>query len=220
MHGCNPQSESCQQSSESCIQSKPRLQNAQAAKAVCHHDVTTSCLKHCQRRNGFEPNSSFNNFTFNIFTKLHIHNLHHTPWPNFNANYSKVALTKLGRRAEQWNHSTNLFTQKAKVTFQFYLRTHIALTFNWNSCSGKSKKSSCVQLPLSISSCCNFPSICLSNTSDSSFKPFLTFDIPSYKLQQRNPSNFVLRSNQLNWKTHLIHPWPRNLLECVLFVSL
>ena len=112
------------------------------------------------------------------------------------------------------------FPQKAKVPFQFYLRTHIALTFNWNSCSGKSKKSSCVQLPLSISSCCNFPSICLSNTSDSSFKPFLTFDIPSYKLQQRNPSNFVLRSNQLNWKTHLIHPWPRNLLECVLFVSL
>ena len=35
----------------------------------------------------------------------------------------------------------------------------------------------CVQSPSSISSCCNFPSVCLSNTLDSSFQPLLTFDV-------------------------------------------
>ena len=152
-----------------------------------------------------------------IFTKLHIHNLHHIPWPNLNANYSKVALTKLGRRAEQWNHSTNLFTQKAKVTFQFYLRTHIALTFNWNSCSGKRKK---------VRACnCPFPS------AHVAISPLFVFQI----LQIQVSSHFqllifhhtsynreilpILRSNQLDGKTLCGHTWSSNLMECVLFVS-
>ena len=57
--------------------------------------------------------------------------------------------------------------------------TEISLTFIQNSWSWKRRKISCVQSPFSISSCCNFPPVCLSNTLDSSFQPFLTFDISS-----------------------------------------